>query len=75
MIQSGLNNSFHRLQIHLGGIDNFIPAGKRINVRRNFTGCMENAWFNHMNIIKDVRMNQPRFKLHGAVMLGMCQVR
>ncbi len=63
------------LQIHLGGVDTFLQPGKRLNVRRNFEGCMENVWWNYMNIIKDTRMGQERFQSQGAIQYGVCQVR
>ena len=44
-----------------------------MEARRNFTGCMENVWFNHMDIIKDTHMEQPRFQIHGPIVLGLCQ--
>ena len=62
------------LQIHIGGLDNFLQSSVPLKTRRNFTGCMENVWFDYMNIIKDARMNQPRFQMIGAVMQGSCQV-
>ena len=72
------NGEFYQLdldrKIHLGGIDNFLQPGKELLSLQNFTGCMENVWFNYMNIIKDARMFQPRFALHGSVLLGQCQV-
>ena len=34
---------------------------------------MENVWFNHMDIIKDTHMEQARFKIHGPIVLGLCQ--
>ena len=62
------------IQIHLGGIDTFLQPGKTLLVRKNFQGCMENVWWNYMNIIKDTRMRQPRFESHGSVQYGVCQV-
>lgn len=73
------NGDFYQLDIdrhiHLGGIDSYLQPGKRLYTREGFEGCMENAWFNHMNIIKDARMGQPRFAIHGAIMHGVCQLR
>ena len=65
---------FVYIQIHLGGIDSFLQPGKRLQVRSNFTGCMENVWFDSMNIIKDARKGQPRFALHGDMFLQECRV-
>jgi len=61
-------------KIYLGGLDNFLQPGKRLITRQNFTGCMENVWFNYMNIIKDARMNQPRYAINGAVQFGACML-
>jgi contactin associated protein-like 2 len=61
-------------KIFLGGLDNFLQPGKRLITRQNFSGCMENVWFNYMNIIKDSRMNVPRFTINGAVQYGSCQL-
>lgn len=60
-------------KIHLGGIDNFLQPGKRLRVRQNFTGCMENVWFNYMNMIQDSRTNQQRFQVYGDVIYGYCR--
>lgn len=72
------NGDFYQLDldrhIHLGGIYSFLQPGKTLFSRKNFTGCMENVWFDHMNILKDLRMNTERFEAHGAIMLGQCQV-
>ena len=62
------------LQIHVGGLDNFLQVGKRLVSRENFSGCMENVWFNYMDVIKDARMQQPRFTVHGNVLFGFCRV-
>jgi len=35
---------------------------------------MENVWFNYMDVIKDARMKQPRFSVHGSVLFGFCRV-
>ncbi len=66
--------AFYPFQIHLGGVDTFLQPGKVLNVRNNFRGCMENVWWNYMNIIKDTRMLQDRFESHGGVQYGTCQV-
>ena len=63
------------MQVHLGGIDNFLQQGKPLRSGTNFTGCMENVWFNNMNILKDMHTQQAKFQSHGSVMLGMCQVQ
>ena len=68
------NFYYQFLQIHLGGIDTFLQPGKTLNVRKNFQGCMENVWWNYMNIIKDTRMKQTRFESHGGIQYGVCQV-
>jgi contactin associated protein-like 2 len=71
------NGDFFQLdldkKVHLGGLDNFLQVGKRLITRQNFTGCMENVWFNYMNIIKDARMQHPRFEVVGNVIFGICQ--
>lgn len=61
-------------QIHVGGLDNFLQSSVPLMTRQNFTGCIENVWFDYMNLIKDARMEQPRFAMIGAVMVGGCQV-
>ena len=63
------------IQVHLGGIDTFMQPGKTMYVRSNFTGCLENVWFNYMNIIQDTRKERERFNIHGNVMIGTCMVR
>ncbi len=71
------NGEFYQLdldrKINLGGIDSFLKAGKTLYSRKNFTGCIENVWFDDMNILKDLKLNTERFENHGSVMLGTCQ--
>lgn len=61
-------------QIYLGGLDNFLQPGKSLQSQKNFTGCLENVWFDYMNIIRDARAGQARFASHGSVLYGACQV-
>ncbi|KAI0211781.1 Neurexin-4 [Lamellibrachia satsuma] len=60
--------------IHLGGLDTFLKPGKRLYSTRNFKGCMENVWFNYMDFISDARIGLERFKLHGSIGLGTCDM-
>jgi len=64
--------------VAVGGMDTFLHPGKRLYTRQNFTGCMENVWFNYMNILKDMRLQEgdegTRFHVHGAMMPGTCQI-
>lgn len=77
-IQNITNGEFLQLDldrtINLGGIDSFLQPGKLLLSKKNFTGCMENVWFNYMNMIKDMRMGQKRFSAVGDISLGTCLV-
>ncbi|CAH1775387.1 unnamed protein product [Owenia fusiformis] len=54
-------------QLHIGGIPSFMAAGKRVMVRNNFTGCVENVFFNGINLVRDARNQVDRFSVVGGV--------
>ena len=74
------NKIFHQpfaiifLQIQVGGLDRFMQPGKRMQTRSNFTGCIENMYFNGLNVIRDARLQNPRFQSHGGVTYRACMV-
>ncbi|XP_074652127.1 neurexin-4-like isoform X2 [Tubulanus polymorphus] len=51
-------------KISLGGLTSFVHR-PGIKVRSNFTGCLENFYFNHMHMIRDANKKLDRYKLYG----------
>lgn len=52
-------------KLFVGGIPTFTKPG--VTVRYNFYGCIENAQFNGVEIIRDARENRERFSTFGLV--------
>lgn len=56
--------------IYVGGVPNFNQEG--IRVTSNFTGCIENLFFNSTNFITDLKERRPGFEIVGDI-LFTCQ--
>ncbi|KAG8190720.1 hypothetical protein JTE90_024856 [Oedothorax gibbosus] len=50
-------------EIHVGGVPNFKQVG--IAVTQNFTGCIENLFFNNTNFISELKQRLPSYKQFG----------
>ncbi|GFU06145.1 neurexin-4 [Trichonephila clavipes] len=57
-------------EIHIGGIQNFNQVG--IIATKNFTGCIENLFFNNSNFVSELKERKPQYRQYGDITFS-CQ--